>query len=114
MPPLIAMTSPGRISADRGLRDGGLRGDVVGQALDERVGPGRAGRQRAAVDAAQQPGVGQLLQIAAHGVERDPQPQREIGGADLALGAQPAQDELAALLAEQLRVRCRWRPCVAE
>ena len=102
VPPLMAITSPGRTSADRRLGDGGLRRDVVGQALDERVGPGRAGRKRAAVDPAQQPGVRQLLQIAAHRVERHPQPQREIGGADLALGAQPAQDELTALLAEQL------------
>ena len=102
VPPLMAITSPGRDQAHRGLGDGRLGGDVVGQALDERVGPRRAGRQRAAVDAAQQPGVGELLQIAADGVERHAQPQRQVRGADLALGAQPAQDELTALLAEQL------------
>ena len=102
VPPLSATTSPGAIRPDRGLGDGGLGRDVVGQALDERVGPGRARRQGPAVDAAQQARIRQLLQVAAHGVERHPQPQGEIRGADLALGGQPAQDELTALFAEQL------------
>ena len=114
VPPLSEITSPGAIKRDRRLGDGGLRGGVVGQALEEGVGPGRAGRQGAAVDAPQQPGVGQLLQIAAHGVERHAQPQGEIRGADLAVGAQPAQDELTALFAEQLSRGVDDRPCTAE
>ena len=102
VPPLSEITSPGAISAIAAWATARLRGGVVGQALEEGVGPGRAGRQGAPVDAPQQPGVGQLLQIAAHGVERHAQPQGEIRGADLAVGTQPAQDELTALFAEQL------------
>ena len=106
----MATTSPGANQAHRGLGDGGLGRDVVGQALDERVRPGRARRQGPAVDAAQQARIGQLLQVAAHGVERHPQPQGEIRGPDLALGGQPAQDELTALLAEELSRRCQRSP----
>ena len=99
VPPLSAIDSPGASARRRGATP-----PFAAASSGRRSGRGRArraGRQGAAVDAPQHPGGGELLQVAAHGVERA-RAQGEIRRADLAGGGQPAQDELTALFAEKL------------
>ena len=73
-----------------------------GRRSTKESGPGELGGSAPPWTRRSSPASDELLQVAADGVERHAQPQREIRGADLALGAQPAQDELTALFAEQL------------
>jgi hypothetical protein len=95
--------------ADERRRGGGDRAlgrDVVGQALGEAGRARRARRQRAAVHAPQLAGVGELLEVAADGVERHPEPHAELGRPDLPLGGEPAADRVAAFLGEQFVRGC--------
>ena len=66
-----------------------------------RVGP-RAdrGRERAAVDPAHEPGLGELLQVAADRVERHDERRAQVGDDDLAVAGEPVEDHLAPFLGQ--------------
>ena len=53
------------------------------------------GRQRASVHPPHAPGLGELLQIAADGVERDIEGGAELGDDDLAVAVELLEDHLA-------------------
>ena len=84
VPPSTIATSPGSEQRGRGAGHGLLAGDGLGRALGVGRGHGRA-RHRAAVDAAQRARLGELLEVAAHGVAGDAEPVREVGGDHAAL-----------------------------
>ena len=98
----MAMTSPGRTRPTAAWATAALAATSSGRRSTNESGPGGLGGSAPPWTRRSRPGVGELLQVAADGVERHAQPQRQVRGADLALGAQPAQDQLTALLAEQL------------
>ncbi len=85
---------PSGRARDRGLRSRSL---LAAHGVRERAD---SRRKRSAVDAAQQSGIRELAEIAADGVRRHREGRAQLGSDDLAIAAQPLQDQLATLLGE--------------
>ena len=87
---------------DRRLGDRPLRVDVVGQALLEARRPRRRRRQRAAVHAAQRPAAASSARSRRTVSSETPSSSLSRAARTLPVCPQAAQDDLAALLAQQL------------
>jgi hypothetical protein len=84
---------------DRGRRNRRLRRDVVVSAVDE-PHSSRRGGQRPAVHTAQRAGVGQLLEVAAHGVQRDAEALGQLRRVNAPVPPQGREDRRAPHAAE--------------